>query len=150
MQRWGKSADISPLYTTKDAEAVAPIIKTKKYNEMFSLRCRTKVIFQDAGRILGAAIVEIFITENGATMPVFSEISINDISCYGRSRGHGGEADYLFMESTYGDRNHKGEEDSLMNCRSDDYSYSRGKRLLFPPLLWKDARNALFTVSSEP
>ena len=37
LQRWGKSADVSPLYTTKDAEAVAPIIKTKKYNEMFSL-----------------------------------------------------------------------------------------------------------------
>lgn len=46
LQRWGKSADISPLYTTKDAEAVSPIIKTKKYNEMFSPAAGIKVNFQ--------------------------------------------------------------------------------------------------------
>ena len=36
MQRYGKAENILPLYSTKDAEAVGPLIKTKTYNEIFS------------------------------------------------------------------------------------------------------------------
>ncbi len=87
LQRWGKSADISPLYTTKDAEAVSPIIKTKKYNEMFSPAAGIKVNFQDAGHILGAAIVEIFITENGATTTRASSSTPRNCAAWRRPGG---------------------------------------------------------------
>ena len=59
-------ADAVPLYTTKDAEAVAPLIKTRKYDELSVPAPGISVRFQDAGHILGAAIVELFIEENGA------------------------------------------------------------------------------------
>ncbi len=73
MQRYGKSENIEPLYSTKDAEAVAPLIKTKTYNEIFSPANGIKANFQDAGHILGAAILELFIEENGtSTKLVFS------------------------------------------------------------------------------
>ncbi|HQG95119.1 MAG TPA: MBL fold metallo-hydrolase [Smithellaceae bacterium] len=148
LQRWGKSADVSPLYTTKDAEAVAPIIKTKKYNEMFSPAAGIKVNFQDAGHILGAAIVEIFITENGATTKlVFSgdigrrhQLLVEDPVAIS-------EADYLFMESTYGDRNHKGEEDSLDElAEAIDYSYCRGEKIIIPAFAVERTQEMLYSL----
>ena len=42
MQRYGKANDALPLYTTKDAESVGPLIKTKTYNEIFSPAKRDK------------------------------------------------------------------------------------------------------------
>ena len=53
MQRYGKPANIEPLYSTKDAEAVGPLIKTKTYNEIFSPSNGIKANFQDAGHING-------------------------------------------------------------------------------------------------
>ena len=50
LQRWGKSADVTALYTTKDAEVVAPLVATKKYNEMFSPAPGISVRFQDASQ----------------------------------------------------------------------------------------------------
>jgi metallo-beta-lactamase family protein len=67
MQRSGASPDVQPLYTIKDAEAIAPLIKTKTYESIFSPADGIKANFRDAGHILGAAILELFIEENGTT-----------------------------------------------------------------------------------
>jgi len=109
MQRSGGSPDVKPLYTVKDAQAVAPLIKTKTYESIFSPGNGIKANFRDAGHILGAAILELFIEENGATTKlVFSgdigrrhQLLMEDPSTIS-------EANFLFMESTYGNRNHKG------------------------------------------
>jgi metallo-beta-lactamase family protein len=148
MQRFGKAEKIVPLYSTKDAEAVVPLIKTKTYNEIFSPASGIKVNFQDAGHILGAAIVELFIEENSSsTKLVFS----GDIG-----RSHQllmkdpvviSEADFLFMESTYGDRNHKGEEDSLNElAEAIQYSYSRGEKIIIPAFAVERTQEMLYSL----
>ena len=53
MQRSGVSPDVQPLYTIKDAEAIAPLIKTKTYESIFSPADGIKANFRDAGHILG-------------------------------------------------------------------------------------------------
>jgi len=148
MQRYGKPTQITPLYSTKDAEAVGPLIKTRTYNETFSPANGIKVTFQDAGHILGAAIVELFIEENGtSTKLIFS----GDIG-----RRHQllmkdpvilSEADFLFMESTYGDRNHKGEEDSLNEmAEAIKYSYSRGEKVIIPAFAVERTQEMLYSL----
>lgn len=148
MQRYGKSEKIEPLYSTKDAEAVAPLIKIKTYNEIFTPASGIKVNFQDAGHILGAAILELFIEENGSsTKLVFS----GDIG-----RSHQllmkdpvviSEADFLFMESTYGDRNHKGEDDSLNElAEAIQYSYSRGEKIIIPAFAVERTQEMLYSL----
>ncbi len=148
MQRFGKSDKIVPLYSTKDAEAVAPLIKTKTYNEIFSPVSGIKVNFQDAGHILGAAIMELFIEENGSsTKLVFSgdigrrhQLLMEDPSIIS-------EADFLFMESTYGDRNHKGEEDSLNEmAEAIKYSYSRGEKIIIPAFAVERTQEMLYSL----
>jgi len=148
MQRNGKHENIVPLYTTVDAQAVYPLIRKKRYDDVFSPATGIKANFQDAGHILGAAVLELFIEENGsATKIVFSgdigrrhqllmkdPVTIND-------------ADFLFMESTYGDRDHKGEEDSLNEmAEAIQYSYSRGEKIIIPAFAVERTQEMLYSL----
>jgi metallo-beta-lactamase family protein len=120
--------NVSPLYTMKDAEATFPLIKTVAYDEIFEPLPGMNVTFRDAGHILGASLVEIRIEDNSRPMKlVFSgdigrpaQLLMEDPSVVE-------SADFLFMESTYGNRNHKDENDSL-NELAEAISYSYGKR----------------------
>ena len=96
-----------PLYTVKDAEKCFSLLKDVPYEEYLSLNDRVKVCFHDAGHILGSAMIEITIQdEKGPRNIVFSgDIGqwnnplLNSPSVFDR-------ADYVVMESTYGNRNH--------------------------------------------
>lgn len=147
-QRNGNMVATKPLYTVKDAEAVAPLIQTKTYEETFSPAKGIKVTFKDAGHILGAAILELFIEENETTTKV---VFSGDIG-----RRHQllmedpvvlSSADYLFMESTYGDRNHKGEKDSLNElAEAIHYSYSRGEKVIIPAFAVERTQEMLYSL----
>lgn len=148
MQRNGKAADFSPLYTLKDAEAVGPLVMAKTYDYSFSPAPDVDVKFQDAGHILGAAILEIFVRENGtSTKLVFSgdigrrhQLLVEDPSIIR-------EADFLFMESTYGNRNHRGEKDSLNElAKAIDYSYSRGEKIIIPAFAVERTQEILYSL----
>ena len=116
LQRSGMKADAAPLYTTKDAEAVMPLVKTRKYDEMFSPAPGISIRFQDAGHILGAAIVELFIEENGETVKlVFSGISPSQSTPDERSEFRASGGLFCSMESTYGNRNTKANRKAWKN-----------------------------------
>ena len=148
MQRRGAIPDAGPLYTIKDAQDVAPLIKTKTYESTFSPCVGVKANFRDAGHILGAAILELFIEENGTTTKlVFSgdigrrhQLLMEDPSAVA-------EADFLFMESTYGDRNHKGEEDSLNELATAiNYSYKNGEKIVIPAFAVERTQEILYSL----
>jgi metallo-beta-lactamase family protein len=100
------------LYTVQDAERCFPLLKAVPYEEFFPLNDQVKVCFHDAGHILGSAMIEIvFQDENGLRNIIFSgDIGqwdtplLNNPSVFDR-------ADYVVMESTYGDRNHDNPQD---------------------------------------
>jgi metallo-beta-lactamase family protein len=57
------------------------------------------------------------------------------------------EADFLFMESTYGDRDHKGEEDSLNEmAEAIQYSYSRGEKVVIPAFAVERTQEMLYSL----
>ncbi len=98
---------VEPLYTHEDALAVLPRFVSIPYDEMIRLSQRVTIRLKDAGHILGSAIIEVWISEEGKqTKLVFS----GDIGSTGqaivRDPERIGEADYLFLESTYGNRLH--------------------------------------------
>ena len=56
-------------------------------------------------------------------------------------------ADFLFMESTYGNRNHKGEEDSLEElAEAIKYSYSRGEKVIIPAFAVERTQEILYSL----
>jgi metallo-beta-lactamase family protein len=97
-----------PLYTVKDAEEALKYIQPVLYGQIIKLNDRVKVRFADAGHILGSAIIELWIREGDETTKlVFS----GDLGSHDRPIIRNPEvidsADYVIMESTYGDRLHE-------------------------------------------
>lgn len=94
-----------PLYTEADAQAVFPLLKTFHYNQTFQLNKRISVTYRDAGHLLGSAITEIVIQgDHQKKKIVFS----GDIGRYQSEMLHPPteieQADVLFVESTYGNK----------------------------------------------
>ena len=148
LQRTGMKADAVPLYTTRDAEAVIPLLKTRKYDEMFTPGPGISVRFQDAGHILGAAFVELFIEENGLTTKLLFSGDIgrpNQLLMKNPSAVH--QADFLFMESTYGNRNHKGEQESLDElAEAIAYSYRNGEKVVIPAFAVERTQEIIYSL----
>lgn len=114
-QRAGKAL-VEPLYTVRDAEAALTHLAPVLYDQQIEINGDVKAVFNDAGHILGSSIVEIFIKENDDfTKLVFS----GDLGVKGRPILRDPKiikkADFLIMESTYGNRVHDPNATSIEN-----------------------------------
>jgi len=106
---------IEPIYTADDGYAVMENFVTKNYNEEFSPVPGLKVTFKDSGHILGSSFVQIkYMEDNKEKTLVFT----GDIGRYNHYIVNDPQpiecADTLIMESTYGNRLHKKEENSRL------------------------------------
>ena len=101
-----------PLYTAEEATKCLEIFKPIKYDEIIDIDEHIHVRFNDAGHMLGSAIIEVWVDEDGkTTKTVFSgDLGNNDIPLLSEPTMIE-DADYLVMESTYGDRLHVGTHD---------------------------------------
>lgn len=110
-KREGKP-ELPPLYTAEDATKCLELFKRVKYDEIVEIDENIKVRFNDAGHMLGSAIIEVWATENGKTeKAVFTgDLGNNDIPLLA-SPTMIESADYLIMESTYGSRLHMRNDD---------------------------------------
>ncbi len=99
-----------PIYTAADAAAVQPLFKAVKYDESFSPCEGVSVTMRDAGHILGSAMIEIVYQEDGKQHKI---VFSGDLGRYSHAIIKDPEtvdtADYLVIESTYGNRVHNGE-----------------------------------------
>ena len=104
--RQGKKPYI-PMYTAQDAIDSLEVFKPVEYDEIIDVDENIKVRFNDAGHMLGSAIIEIWATEDGKeTKAVFTgDIGNNDLPLLSAPTMVE-SADYLVMESTYGNRLH--------------------------------------------
>jgi metallo-beta-lactamase family protein len=99
---------LKPLYTKQDALASFGLFEGRDYNQWFEIMEGVEVLFTDAGHIIGSACVHLRITENNETKQLtFS----GDIGRYRdvilRSPDRFPQADYIIMESTYGNSLHE-------------------------------------------
>ena len=114
-QRIGKEKEVKEaLYTEGDVRSVfhRPMIFTS-YDKQIDLGNGIFVNFKNAGHILGSSIIQvIFEEESSKKMIVFSGDLGNDDELVMPLPDTVEEANALFIESTYGDRNHKGVSES--------------------------------------
>ena len=98
---------VEPLYTIEDASRVREFMTTCEYGEKIDLCEGVTVEFVDAGHLLGSASIIVDATEGGVTKRlVFSGDIGNVDQPIIRDPQLLKKADYVVMESTYGDRNH--------------------------------------------
>lgn len=123
-----------PLYSTADAEATIPLMKSIDLGEEFSpgpgLNCRT----YDAGHMLGSASIYMDIEDHGhrRTLVFSGDVGRKNLPII-RDPQDVPPADYLIMESTYGDRLHQdssGVEDKLAEVINR--TANRGGRVICP------------------
>ena len=97
-----------PMYTVQEAADCMKLFTPVEYTKTNNITEQIQARFQDAGHIMGSASIELFVTENDKKKKlVFSgDIGQRDTPII-QDPTTIQEADYLFMESTYGDRLHE-------------------------------------------
>lgn len=98
---------VEPLYTCNDAMEALKFIKPVLYDQLIELNPEMQIVFNDAGHILGSAITELWVTEGETTSKiVFSgDLGVMDRPIL-RDPTIIKKADYVIMETTYGNRLH--------------------------------------------
>ncbi len=123
-----------PLYTVEDAEKVMQYMTTCEYGQFVSLCEGVEVEFVDAGHLLGSAFIAMDLTENGVKKSIVFSGDIGNINQpIIRDPVQLCGADYVVMESTYGDRNHPenwGYTENL--ARIIDETMARGGNEIIP------------------
>ena len=96
-----------PLYTIEDAQRVRQYMTTCEYHQVVDLCEGVRVEFVDAGHLLGSASIIVTATEGGVTKQIVFSGDIGNVDQpIIRDPTYLTGADYVVMESTYGDRNH--------------------------------------------
>jgi metallo-beta-lactamase family protein len=112
--RTGKGTVVEPLYTAEDVKAAVAMIDRSAYGVVHELSDGIKYRFIDAGHILGSGSLEIWYQgEEGEKKIVFSGDVGKNENFIIKDPQHIKEADYVVVESTYGNRLHKGPEESV-------------------------------------
>jgi metallo-beta-lactamase family protein len=98
---------VEPLYTVEDAERSLSLITPVLYDQIIEINDEMTICFNDAGHILGSAITELWVKEDEkSTKIVFSgDLGMRDRPIL-RDPVYIKKADYVIMESTYGNRLH--------------------------------------------
>lgn len=98
---------VEPLYTCNDAMESLKFVKPVLYDQLIELNPEMRLVFNDAGHILGSAITELWITESdNVSKIVFSgDLGVMDRPIL-RDPTIIKKADYVIMETTYGNRLH--------------------------------------------
>ncbi len=125
---------LTPLYTEEQAMDALRLFKIVEYHEEYAITPRVKFHFTDAGHVVGSAAAHLVILENGKeTRITFS----GDVGRYGdmvlKSPQKFPQADYILLESTYGDSLHKELgpiEDELLEVIKQTCLIKKGKVII--------------------
>ena len=146
-KRAGKKPE-EPLYTMQDAEDALKLTVSLKYGQIVNLDENISFRMTDAGHLLGSAFVELWLTENGETKKI---VYSGDIGNSGkpiiRDPQYVTEADIAVMESTYGDRNHPANDDTIEElAKIIDKTLSMGGNVVFPSFAVGRTQELLYSI----
>ena len=121
---------VTPLFTEDDAKATVERLQPVEFGETFNLAGAGEGRFVKAGHILGAGIVEL--TLGGRRLVFSGDLGVEGARLLSAPK-HVERPDYLLMESTYGDRNRKGDTDRTEQLfEVIDRTFQRGGKVIIP------------------
>jgi len=132
-RRSGKAPYI-PLYTTEDALKALKQFKGCDYDKEYNICDGIKISFTDAGHLLGSASISLTVTEDGVEKTiVFSGDLGNRNRPLIRDPGQPSKADYIIIESTYGNRLHGERPDYIAQLtRIIQTTFDKGGNVIIP------------------
>lgn len=125
---------VEPLYTIEDAEQVSSHFLPMEYDLAFEVTPGVVARFIEAGHILGSAAVSLEIEENGRMVKLWfsGDIGRRKLPLL-RDPVLPSNADYMIMESTYGDKPHRDPGAAFVEFRNVvDRTVQRGGKVIIP------------------
>jgi metallo-beta-lactamase family protein len=146
--RQGKYPEV-PLYANADVDETLPLFRPVAYSKSIDVAENVTAMFFDAGHILGSAMIEISAKQNGHWHRVlfsgdigqWDKPIIRDPTLFT-------EADYVVMESTYGDRDHRDAGDIETQIRDViSRTLKRGGKVVIPTFAVERAQELMYFIS---
>ncbi len=138
-----------PLYTIDDAKSVFPLFAVRPYEETLTIGNDIEVSFHEAGHVLGSSMIKIVVSQGGERRTI---IFSGDIGTRNkpilRDRVTFEEADYVIVESTYGDRLHEKPAD-ISDSLADIINSTRkaGGNIVVPSFALERTQEILYCLS---
>lgn len=138
-----------PLYTTADAEACFPLFQPVKYKQSIEIGPGIEAIFCDAGHVLGSSVIKVTVTQNGQQRGILFS---GDVGRPNRPILQDPvllkEADYILIESTYGDRVHQGPEDTKkMIAEVINSTKKAGGNIIVPSFALERSQEVMYYIN---
>ena len=132
-QRAGREP-VVPIYDMNDAEGVLEHFVSCDYDKVMDLCEGVKVKFSDAGHLLGSASIEVWINEDGEERKIVFSGDIGNLNRpIIKDPSYINDADYVVMESTYGDRYHNADVDYVSELAGIcQRTFDRGGNVVIP------------------
>ncbi|MCL2121149.1 MAG: MBL fold metallo-hydrolase [Clostridiales bacterium] len=139
---------LEPIYTVKDARECLRYIEGHPYDTPLQAAEDVRVVFRDAGHILGSAMIEVYLWEKGKeTKIVFSgdigntnQAIVNDPTIIQ-------SADYVIMESTYGNRLHLDADNRIeLLAKAVEDTLKKGGNLIIPSFAVERTQDMIYTL----
>ncbi len=140
----------TPLYTKEDAEDSFSFFSSIEYQQKFNLGSGIDVVFYDAGHILGSANIKLFVKNNGEERTfIFSgDIGKNDTPIL-QDPTVFNQADYIVMESTYGNRGTPSSAEDIQGVLSDiiNNTNDKGGNVIIPSFAIERSQEVLYRLN---
>ena len=143
--RRGRPA-LKPVFDMDDVAGVLGLCRGYSYGERADLGSAGVVVFHDAGHILGSSIIEVILNEQDQhkTLVFSGDLGKLD-SVLMNEPALLQQADIVLMESTYGDREHRDEQDSMLQLRDIlQQTWQRGGSVMIPAFAVGRTQDVLF------
>lgn len=141
--QYSKHEIAEPLYTVQQAEAVTPHFKVITINETIALDAEISAVFTNAGHILGACSIALHLENK--TLVFSGDIGRdNDVLMYAPIKPK--KADYVFLESTYGNRIHPNTDTKLELESYINNTVQKGGTIIIPSFAVERAQTVMYLL----
>ena len=139
-----------PLYTAEDVATTLSLFETIEYNEWLMVAEGVEVLYTNTGHLIGSAAITIRVTENGEKTTILYSGDI------GRYRSvllqppeEAPQADYIILESTYGDKHHDISFNTVktLNQWINKVCIDRGGQLVIPAFSVGRTQEVLYALN---
>lgn len=140
---------VEPLYGDDEVNAAVKRLKAVSFDDMIDVTDGVKARFRDAGHIMGSAIVELFLTEGDEHLKiVFSGDLGPQEAVMEREPAVISDADLVLIESTYGDREHRGAQETRAEFKElMGKITAEGGKIFVPSFVVDRAQRVLYELS---
>ncbi len=139
---------VEPLYTIDDAKKALPLLRAVERDEILPIAEGVRARLRNAGHILGSSILELWLELDGGEIKIVFSGDIGKANqLILKEAAHIFKADYLFVESTYGNRLHKPLEDSKKELlEAIQYAVSNHEKVIIPSFAVERTQEVIYIL----